>query len=111
MALALLTTAVFERDLRRVEKQGIELDKLEAVVDLLQAQKPLPVRSRPHPLRGEWSGHWAAHIGACLLARVSVAPSALPGRGSGSEYPIRSAIDRFDRSARSHGTKLPPLMH
>jgi mRNA-degrading endonuclease YafQ of YafQ-DinJ toxin-antitoxin module len=41
MALALLTTTAFERDLRRVEKQGKDLDKLEAVVDLLQAQKPL----------------------------------------------------------------------
>lgn len=40
MALALLTTTAFERDLRRVEKQGKDLDKLEAVVDLLQAQKP-----------------------------------------------------------------------
>jgi mRNA-degrading endonuclease YafQ of YafQ-DinJ toxin-antitoxin module len=44
MALALLTTTAFERDLRRVEKQGKDLDKLEAVVDLLQAQKPLPAR-------------------------------------------------------------------
>jgi hypothetical protein len=40
MAMALLTTTAFERDLRRVEKQGKDLDKLEAVVDLLQAQKP-----------------------------------------------------------------------
>jgi len=52
MALALLTTTAFERGLRRVEKQGKDLDKLEAVVDLLQAQKPLPARCRPHPLRG-----------------------------------------------------------
>jgi mRNA-degrading endonuclease YafQ of YafQ-DinJ toxin-antitoxin module len=44
MALALLTTTAFERDLRRVEKQGKDLDKLETVVDLLQAQKPLPAR-------------------------------------------------------------------
>jgi mRNA interferase YafQ len=56
MALELLTTTAFERDLRRVKKQGKDLDKLERVVDLLQAQRPLPARYRPHPLRGHWSG-------------------------------------------------------
>jgi len=46
MALVLLTTTAFERDLRRVEKQGKDLDKLEAIVDLLQAPKQLPARCR-----------------------------------------------------------------
>ena len=62
MALVLLTTTAFERDLRRVEKQGKDLDKLEVVVDLLQAQQPLPARCRPHPLRGDWLGHWDCHV-------------------------------------------------
>ena len=42
MALELLTTTAFERDLRRVRKQGKDLDKLEAIVDRLQAQEQLP---------------------------------------------------------------------
>ena len=62
MALALLTTTAFEKDLKRVERQGRNLDKLEDVVTLLQAQKRLPVRCRPHPLRGNWLGHWDCHI-------------------------------------------------
>lgn len=61
MALALLTTTAFEKDLRRIEKQGKGLDKLEAIVDLLQAQQLLPARCRPHALRGNWSGHWDCH--------------------------------------------------
>jgi addiction module RelE/StbE family toxin len=60
MALELLTTTAFERDLRRVRKRGKNLDKLEAIVNLLQAQEPLPARCRPHPLRGNWAGQGIA---------------------------------------------------
>ncbi len=87
MALALLTTTAFERDLRRVEKQGKDLDKLEAVVDLLQAQKALPARCRPHPLRGDWSGHWDCHVEAdwLLLYRVTATQLILVRTGSHAE--------------------------
>ena len=87
MALLLLTTTAFERDLRRVEKQGKDQDKLEAVVDLLQAQKPLPARCRPHPLRGDWSGHWDCHVEAdwLLLYRVTATQLILVRTGSHAE--------------------------
>lgn len=87
MALALLTTTAFGRDLRRVEKQGKDLDKLEAVVDLLQAQKPLPARCRPHLLRGDWSGHWDCHVEAdwLLLYRVTATQLILVRTGSHAE--------------------------
>jgi mRNA interferase YafQ len=62
MALSLLTTTAFERDLRRVKKQGKNLDKLEFVVDLLQAQEQLPIRCHPHSLHGNWIGHWDCHL-------------------------------------------------
>jgi mRNA-degrading endonuclease YafQ of YafQ-DinJ toxin-antitoxin module len=52
MALELRTTTAFERDLRRVNRQGKDLDKLETIVNLLQAKEPLPARCRPHLLRG-----------------------------------------------------------
>jgi mRNA interferase YafQ len=32
------------------------------VVNLLQAQQPLPARCRPHPLPGNWASHWDCHI-------------------------------------------------
>jgi len=62
MALELRTTTAFERDLRRARKQGRNLDKLEGIVDLLQAQEPLPIRCRPHPLHGIWDGYWDCHV-------------------------------------------------
>ncbi len=62
MALEIRTTSVFVGDLRRVKKQGKDLDKLEAIVTALQAQKQLPARCHPHPLRGAWEGHWDCHV-------------------------------------------------
>ena len=62
MALELRTTTAFERDLRRVNKQGKDLDKLDTIVNTLQAQQQLPIRCRPHPLRGNWAGHWDCHV-------------------------------------------------
>jgi mRNA interferase YafQ len=87
MARELLTTNAFERDLRKVEKQGKELDKLEAIVDLLQADKPLPVRCRVHPLGGAWEHHWDCHIepGWLLLYRLPPGKLVLVRTGSHSE--------------------------
>jgi len=62
MVLSLLTTTKFEKDLRRVRKQGKDLDKLEAIVDLLQSQQPLPHACRLHRLRGRWTDHWDCHV-------------------------------------------------
>ena len=73
MALDLRTTTAFERDLRRIEKQGKDLDKLETIVNILQARERLPARCRPHPLRGIWAGHWDCHVEPdwLLLYRVT----------------------------------------
>jgi mRNA-degrading endonuclease YafQ of YafQ-DinJ toxin-antitoxin module len=43
MALALRTTTAFEKDLRRARKQGKDLDKLEAIVNLLRSQGSCPL--------------------------------------------------------------------
>jgi len=62
MALELRTTTAFAKDMRRVRKQGKDLDKLETIVNLLQEEERLPARCRPHPLRGDWTGHWDCHV-------------------------------------------------
>lgn len=84
MALDLLTTTAFERDLRRAKKQGKDLDKPERVVDLLQAQRPLLARCRPHPLRGNWSGHWDCHVDPDWLLLYQLTPRRLVLVGTGS---------------------------
>jgi addiction module RelE/StbE family toxin len=52
----LLTTKTFERDLKRVGRQRKDLDKLEAVVDLLQASGSLPRKCRAHPFMASGKG-------------------------------------------------------
>ena len=87
MALALLTTTAFERDLRRVRRQGKDLDKLGAIVDLLQAERPLPARCRPHMLSGTWLGHWDCHVEPdwLLLYRLTAKELILVRTGSHAE--------------------------
>jgi mRNA interferase YafQ len=87
MALLLHATTAFERDLRRVEKQGKDLNKLEAVVGLLQGQKPLPARCRPHPLHGDWSEHWDCRLEPdwLLLYKVTATRLILVRTGSHAE--------------------------
>ena len=77
MALNLRTTTAFEKDMRRVGKQGKDLDKLEALVNLLQEQEPLPPRCRPHPLRGDWAGYWDCHVEPDWLLVYKVTGKAL----------------------------------
>lgn len=87
MVLTLLTTTAFEKDMRRVEKQGKDLNKLEEVVNLLQSQQPLPRRCRPHVLRGNWSGHWDCHLQPdwLLLYRLTEGELILVRTGSHAE--------------------------
>jgi mRNA interferase YafQ len=77
MARELLTTTAFERDLRRVRRQGKDLDKLEVIVDLLQSGKLLPPRCRVHPLRGEWEGFWDCHVEPDWLLLYKLQPDKL----------------------------------
>ncbi|MGA1996560.1 MAG: type II toxin-antitoxin system YafQ family toxin [Bryobacteraceae bacterium] len=76
-----------EKDLRRVEKQRRDLDRLDELVNLLQARQPLPSRCRPHVLRGNWPGHWDCHVSPdwLLLYRVTETKSILVRTGSHAE--------------------------
>jgi mRNA interferase YafQ len=77
MGLELRTTTAFERDLRRVNKQGKDLDKLETIVNTLQSREKLPARCRPHSLRGIWTGHWDCHVEPDWLLLYKVTDEAL----------------------------------
>ena len=60
--MRLLTTAQFQRDLRRARRRRKDLDKLWTVVERLLSEKHLDPRNRPHRLSGEWSRFWECHI-------------------------------------------------
>ena len=60
--MRLLTTSRFEKDLKRANKRGKELDKLWTVIDVLLSGQVLPPRFRPHRLSGQWSECWECHV-------------------------------------------------
>ena len=60
--LTVKATTRFLKDLKLAKKRGCDLDKLEAIVNLLQVQKPLPLKNRDHFLSGIWNEHRECHI-------------------------------------------------
>jgi mRNA interferase YafQ len=52
----------FRRDFKRMAKRGSNPNKLEAILNLLVSDTPLPERCRPHKLVGNYVGLWECHI-------------------------------------------------
>ncbi len=73
--LLLKATSRFLKDLKLAKKRGYDIDKLEAIVDLLQAQTPLPPKNKDHTLIGEWNHHRECHLQPdwLLIYRVEAA--------------------------------------
>jgi mRNA interferase YafQ len=55
-------TTLFRKDLKRVQKRGKVLQKLKAIILLLLAESPLPLKNKDHGLIGNWIGHRECHI-------------------------------------------------
>lgn len=60
--LKLVTTTQFKKDLKRVNRRGKNIDKLEIVINILQAGMNLEIRYRNHQLTGNWFPYWECHI-------------------------------------------------
>ena len=60
--LTLIRSGQFKRDLKLASKRGKDIDKLQALLELLMKQVPLPASYQDHPLRGKWNGCRDAHI-------------------------------------------------
>ena len=52
----------FKRDLKAARKRGLDMDLLDAVVDLLTKGVTLPSKYRDHPLVGNYSSFRECHI-------------------------------------------------
>jgi mRNA interferase YafQ len=55
-------TGRYRKDVRLARKRGWDLEKLNAVLDLLLAGKPLPAKHEDHSLTGPWRGYRDCHI-------------------------------------------------
>ena len=45
-----------------MEKRGMDINKLAAVMDMIISEKPFPPINRKHPLHGKWTGTFECHI-------------------------------------------------
>lgn len=84
MPLRPLRTKQFERDIKRCQKRGKNMEKLKTLIVLLLEEQPLPIHYRDHPLGGDWQDWRDAHIEPdwLLLYRVDNGALILSRTGS-----------------------------
>lgn len=52
----------FMKSFEKVKKRGKDMRKLSDIMELLKAEKPLPIRCRCHKLQGKFAGYKECHI-------------------------------------------------
>ncbi len=52
----------FLKDLKLAKRRGLNLQELNDIVDMLQADTPLPTRCHDHTLTGNYKGYRECHI-------------------------------------------------
>lgn len=62
MKLEIIASNKFRKDLKLARKRGLELEKLNAVVEMLANQLPLDIRYRDHALTGDYGDFRECHI-------------------------------------------------
>ena len=85
--LTLATTTQFDRDLKRVEKRGKRVEKLHAIIRLLQTHQSLPASQRDHALTGDMKGWRDCHIEPdwILIYKIEGSKLTLGGTGTHSD--------------------------
>ena len=53
----------FLKDYKQIKKRGWDIQQLEAFIDMLATNQPLPPKARPHKLSGKYRHAWDAHVG------------------------------------------------
>lgn len=60
--LGVKTTSKFKKDYKAAIKRGLDISLLEAIVEKLANQEPLPPENRDHQLSGNWANFRECHI-------------------------------------------------
>ncbi len=58
----LLQTNEYKKKLKKLIKNGYNINKMKEVVDLLVEGKPLPPKYKDHPLKGNFIGFRECHV-------------------------------------------------
>jgi len=75
--LEVRATTRFKKEVKKAARQQKDMHKLGAVVDLLQAEEPLPEHNRDHALTGNYVGHRECHLSPDWLLIYKVEDSTL----------------------------------
>ena len=70
-------TARFQKDLKRIQKRGLDLNLLTAVIKILAGGGMLPAKHLDHPLTGDFMGCRECHIRPDWLLIYEIAESDL----------------------------------
>lgn len=62
MPLIIRQSTKFRRDIKRLQRQNADLERLQEVIESLVIQQPLNERFRDHLLSGNWKGYRECHI-------------------------------------------------
>ena len=60
--LEIIFTVKARRDLKKLARQNKNMEKLEAVLDLLAAREKLPEKNHDHALTGKYTGCRECHV-------------------------------------------------
>jgi mRNA interferase YafQ len=58
----LVSTNRFRKDVKLLQKRGMDMDLIKSVIKKLEEIGELPSEFSPHKLAGDYSGFWEAHI-------------------------------------------------
>lgn len=60
--IAIVQSTKFKRDIKRVQKRGKPIHKLQDFIKIRLSGKRVPVKYRDHELTGNWIGYRECHI-------------------------------------------------
>lgn len=55
--LIVKVTSKFKKDYKKAIKRGLDISLLEAIIEKLANQEPLPAENRDHQLSGNWANY------------------------------------------------------
>lgn len=77
MKYTVKNTSAFKKDYKRAKRRGLDIAKLQRVVDLLANGESLPDSLHDHALTGNWAHHRECHVAPDWLLIYQISESVL----------------------------------
>ena len=68
----LVPTNKYKKDIRRLDKRGYDMGKLDTVMEAIRIDGNASPECRPHKLSGDWDGYWECHVASDWLLIYNV---------------------------------------